>query len=88
MKIRNALFLLSIVELLGQVGDGALGGHLAEHHDVRHGVAADAVAAVDTAGDLTGCEQAGDGVALGVDDPGLGVDLHAAHGVVDAGGRS
>lgn len=35
-------------------GHGALRGDLSEDHDIRHGVAADAVAAVDAAGDLTG----------------------------------
>ena len=41
---------------------------------------------MDAAGDLARREQAGDGLAADVDDPGGGVDLHAAHGVVDARG--
>ena len=58
----------------------------AEDHKVGHGVAAQAVAAVDAAGHFTRGEEAGDDLAFGVEDVGLGVDLQAAHGVVDTGG--
>ena len=52
--------------LLGSVGGSVAAGDAAEHHEVAHGIAADAVAAVHTAGGLTGCIQAGDDAAVGV----------------------
>ena len=70
--------------LLGSVGGSVAAGDAAEHHEVAHGIAADAVAAVHTAGGLTGCVQAGDDAAVGVQHLCVGVDLQAAHGVVDA----
>ena len=70
--------------LRGSVGGSVAAGDAAEHHEVAHGIAADAVAAVHTAGGLTGCIQAGDDVAVGVQHLCIGVDLQAAHGVVDA----
>lgn len=70
--------------LLGSVGGSVAAGDAAEHHEVAHGIAADAVAAVHTAGGLTGCIQAGDDAAVGVQHLCVGVDLQAAHGVVDA----
>ena len=70
--------------LRGSVGGSVAAGDAAEHHEVAHGIAADAVAAVHTAGGLTGCVQAGDDAAVGVQHLCVGVDLQAAHGVVDA----
>ena len=70
--------------LRGSVGGSIAAGDAAEHHEVAHGIAADAVAAVHTAGGLTGCIQAGDDAAVGVQHLCVGVDLQAAHGVVDA----
>ena len=70
--------------LRGSVGGSVAAGDAAEHHEVAHGIAADAVAAVHTAGGLTGCIQAGDDAAVGVQHLCIGVDLQAAHGVVDA----
>ena len=70
--------------LLGSVGGSVAAGDAAEHHEVARGIAADAVAAVHTAGGLTGCVQAGDDAAVGVQHLCVGVDLQAAHGVVDA----
>ena len=70
--------------LLGSVGGSVAAGDAAEHHEVAHGIAADAVAAVHTAGGLTGRIQAGDDAAVGVQHLCVGVDLQAAHGVVDA----
>lgn len=49
------------MDLFVAIGNGALAGHLAEDHDVRHSVAAHTVAAVNAAGDLTRREQAGNG---------------------------
>ena len=70
-----------------QVGKSAHGSLMAEDVDVADCVAAKAVAAVDAASDLAGCEQAGNGLAVGVEHLGVGVDAQAAHGVVDAGGH-
>ena len=64
---------------------GSLAGDPAEGQGVGHGVAAHPVGAVDTAGDLTGGEQALDDLAAGVEHLGVVVDLQAAHGVVDNG---
>ena len=68
-----------------QVGQGAHGCLVAEDVDVADGVATQAVAAVDAARHLACGEQAGDGLPVGVQHLGVGVDAQAAHGVVDAG---
>lgn len=64
--------------LRGSVGGSVAAGDAAEHHEVAHGIAADAVAAVHTAGGLTGCIQAGDDAAVGVQHLCVGVDQAAA----------
>ena len=40
---------------------------------------------MDTAGNFARCEQTGNHIAVGVNHLGVGVNLHAAHGVMDAG---
>jgi hypothetical protein len=42
---------------------------------------------VDTTGNLTSSEKSGDGLAIGTEDTGLGVDLEATHGVVEDRGH-
>ena len=55
----------------------------AEDHEIGHSVAAQAVSAVNAAGHFTRGEEAGNGLAFGADHLGGGIDLHAAHGMVD-----
>ena len=48
------------------VGCSAFSGYLAKYHEISHGVAAQPIGAMDTAGDLTGSEEAGNGDILGI----------------------
>ena len=72
--------------LLLHIRRGLFAGDAAKHDDVSHSVAAQAVGAVDAAGDFARREEAGDDLAVSVQHMGFGVDLQAAHGVVDARG--
>ena len=60
-----------------------LAGDVAEDQKVGQGVAAEAIAAVDAARDLTCGVEARDHVAVLVEDLGLLVDAKTAHRVVD-----
>ena len=60
---------------------------MTEDEEVREGVAAEAVAAVNAARDFTRGEKARDGFALFVENAGFLVDLQAAHRVVDRDGE-
>ena len=60
----------------------SLGCGTAGYEDLDDGVAAQAVAAVDAAGDFAGCVQAFDRIAVLIKDMAVGIDLDAAHGVV------
>mmetsp|Transcript_70927 Transcript_70927/g.188595 ORF Transcript_70927/g.188595 Transcript_70927/m.188595 type:complete len:403 (+) Transcript_70927:249-1457(+) len=84
LQLAGARARAELVVLAEHVLAGRLGGHTAEHDAVQQGVAAQAVVAMDAAGNLAGGVQARDGLAgLGGDDCGVGVDLEAAHAVVD-----
>ena len=65
---------------------GSSTGNAAKDGEVSNSVAAQTVCTVDAASHLTCCEQAGDDLALLVQHLGVGVDLQAAHGVMDTGG--
>lgn len=58
----------------------------AEGHDVRDGIAADAVAAMDSARDFTCCEEAGKGLARLRLYFSRRIDRHTTHRVMDARG--
>ena len=64
---------------------GAGAGDATEDGEVCNRVTAKTVVAVDTAGDFTRGEEAGDHIAVGVDHFGVVIDLNAAHRVMDAG---
>ena len=83
-EIRRAAF-ISQRELL-VVGLNRFRRSTAGNEDLNDGVAAETVAAMDTAGDLASRIQAGDHVAIGIQRMALGVNLDTAHGMV--GGRS
>ena len=65
--------------------DSTVACDLAEYDDVCHCITADAVAAVDAAYNFACGEEAGDCIAVGINDFGAGVDMDTAHGVMDAG---
>src|SRR5471032_3229615 len=54
-----------------------------EDDDIRNGIPANSVTAVDTPDHFTGGERAVQGLLLAVQHAGFGVDGHAAHGVVN-----
>ena len=66
----------------GNVGGGSVTGSLAEHDQIGERVASQPVGTVESAGDLSGREQAFD-VGFAV----LRLDPHPAHRVVDGGGH-
>ena len=76
---------LAGVALLLELGGNVLAHNGAEDHGGVEAVAVTGLALLVGADDVTGGPQAGDGFAVGIDDLGLRVDLHAAHGVVQGG---
>ena len=78
---------LSNLQLLRDVRSSALRGDAAIDDDVGHSVAAQAVRAVHAAGDFASSIQARDRLASLGQNLSSGVDLHAAHGVMDARGN-
>ena len=68
----------------GGVLSSIAAGDTTECHDVSHSVAAETVAAVDTAGNFTSSEETRDNVALVVQNLSFSVDSQTAHCVVDS----
>ena len=72
--------------LLGrlQISVCGLAGDAAERHNIGLSVAAEAVAAMDAARDFTGRKETRDRVTGRIKHLSLGIDLHAAHRVVNS----
>ena len=70
---------------LEEVGRGRVTRDTTKDNTAQEGRTTKTVGSVDTTSDFTSGEETGDGLAIGTDDAGLGVDLKTTHGVVEDG---